>query len=48
VFDVIVVASTINKELVVKKAEASRRCHRSTSMCDQLLAEVQGFEILDS
>jgi len=47
VLQVIVTASEIEKELVLKKAENNRLSHRATTMCDKVVAEVQGFEILE-
>jgi hypothetical protein len=47
VFNVIVVASNIDKNLVVKKAHENRVSHRTTKMCDRVLFEVEGFEILN-
>jgi dynein assembly factor 5 len=48
VFQVAVtVASSLNKQLVLKKAELNRLSHRTPIMCNKLIIEVQGFEILE-
>ena len=44
---VIIQASKIDKDLVEKKAERNRTTHRTPMMCDRILAEVRGFEILE-
>lgn len=46
VCQVIVTASTLDKELVLKKAVSNRANHRSPDMCDKITFEVRGFEIL--
>lgn len=48
VFKVIMVATAIDRELVLKKAEANRLFHRSPAQCDRVLAEARGYEILSS
>jgi hypothetical protein len=47
VFKVIIKASIIDKKLVCKKAGDSKHSHRTTEMCDQILFEVEGFQVLD-
>ena len=47
VFAVIVTAAGLDKALVLKKANANRANHRSPLLCDRLVVEVQGFEILE-
>jgi dynein assembly factor 5 len=48
VYAVIVVAAhAVDKALVLKKAESSKDSHRSSALCNRLIVEVQGFEILD-
>jgi hypothetical protein len=42
----IVTASTIDKDLVLKKAADNRLSHRSPQLCDRIVVEVQGYEIL--
>lgn len=46
VFNTIVTASNVDKGLVIKKAESNRLSHRSPVLCDKVIIEVQGFEIL--
>jgi len=47
VLQVIVKAGNfIDKELVMKKANNNRKNHRSPVMCDKVIYEVQGYEIL--
>ena len=43
----IVVASAIDKALVLRKAESSRHSHRSPAMCDKVKFEVGGIEIIE-
>ena len=40
-------AATLNKEMVLAKAEKNRSCHRTTAMCDRVVVEVTGVEILE-
>ena len=47
VYRVIVVAGSIDKALTLKKAERSRLSHRSPAMCDKVVVELTGIEILD-
>jgi dynein assembly factor 5 len=47
VFAVIVTAAELDKAVVLKKANANRANHRSPLLCDRLVVEVQGFEILE-
>ena len=44
---IVVAANSIDKNLVIKKAENSKQSHRSPSLCNRILVEVQGFEILE-
>ena len=44
---IVVAANCIDKSLVVKKAENSKNSHRSSALCNRLLVEIQGFEILE-
>ena len=44
---IVIAANHIDKDLVVKKAENSKNSHRSSALCNRLLVDVQGFEILD-
>ena len=49
VCDVIAVLANLsqsNKEMIVNKAEFNRNCHRSPAMCDKLLLNLRGYEIL--
>lgn len=46
VYRVIIAASALNKELVLKKCDKSRATHRSTAMCDKVAFEVRGYEEL--
>ena len=43
----IIQASKLDKTLVIKKAENNRMCHRTPIMCDKVLIEVTGVEILE-
>ncbi len=43
-----VAANEIDRPLVLKKAENNRLSHRSPVLCDKLIVEVQGFEILEN
>jgi hypothetical protein len=47
VLEVIVVASGIDKALVLRKAESGRHSHRSPAMCDAVPFRVSGIEILE-
>ena len=47
VFKVIIQASEIDKQMVLKKAESSRNSHRTPIMCNKIIFEVSGVEILD-
>ena len=40
-------ATTLNKSLVLSKAEKNRICHRTPAMCDKVVFEVTGVEILE-
>ena len=42
VYDVIIIGSSLNKDLVWKKAHESLATHRNTKMCDKLIAELRG------
>eukprot|EP01034_Spumella_vulgaris_P021360 gene21362-27390_t len=46
-FGVITTAAALDKALVLKKANANRVNHRSPVLCDRLVVEAQGFEILE-
>jgi hypothetical protein len=46
VFRVIIRAADIDKELVLRKAEANQFSHRSTDMCRRVMLEVRGYEVL--
>lgn len=39
---------TLDREAVLRKAEKNRTCHRTPAMCDRVVFEVTGMEILDS
>ena len=41
VYDVIIIGSSLNKDLVWKKAHESLATHRNTKMCDKLIAELR-------
>lgn len=43
----IISTAGINKELILKKAQANRTSHRTPELCDKILVEVQGYEILE-
>lgn len=47
VYNVIIIASKLDKALVIKKATGSRSSQRTPEMCDKILYEIQGFEILE-
>lgn len=47
VLSVIMVASQVNKDLVCKKAQNCRTTHRSPDMCDKVLLDVTGFQVLE-
>jgi len=46
VFKVIIQASEIDKQLVLKKAERNVNSHRTPTMCNKVIFEVSGMEIL--
>jgi hypothetical protein len=41
------VAASLDREAVLKKAEKNRTCHRTPAMCDRVVFEVTGVEILE-
>ena len=43
---IVQVAKTLDKSAVLKKAEKNRDCHRTPVMCDRVMFEVTGVEIL--
>jgi hypothetical protein len=47
VSQVIVVAASIDKGLVIKKARLARSNHRTPAMCDAILLDVEGFQVLE-
>jgi hypothetical protein len=47
VYNVIIIASKLDKLLVIQKATGNRLSQRTTEMCDKILYEIQGFEILE-
>ena len=47
VSQVIIVAATLDKTLVVKKALLARANHRTPAMCDAILLDVEGFQVLE-
>jgi hypothetical protein len=47
VYNVIIIASKLDKSLVIQKATGNRLSQRTTEMCDKILYEIQGFEILE-
>jgi len=44
---IVQVATTLDKNAVLKKAEKNRSCHRTPVMCDKVVFEVTGVEILE-
>ena len=46
IFSVIIIASKLDSTLVVKKATDNRHSQRTPELCDKILFEVQGFELL--
>jgi hypothetical protein len=42
VYDVIIIGSTLNKDLVWKKAHENLATHRNTKLCDQMIAYLRG------
>ena len=46
VFNVILIASKLDSPLVIKKAKNARLSQRTPDLCDNILYEVQGFELL--
>ena len=48
VYKVILVISRINKDLVIQKASLNKESHRSPDLCNKIIFEVKGIEILDS
>ena len=46
IFSVIIIASKLDSTLVVKKATDNRHSQRTPELCDKILFEVQGFEVL--
>ena len=46
VFNVILIASKLDSQLVIKKAKNARLSQRTPDLCDKILYEVQGFELL--
>lgn len=44
---IVVAANNVDKELALKKAENSKNSHRSPALCQRIISEVQGFEILE-
>jgi dynein assembly factor 5 len=43
---VILQIAKLNKDKVIKKAESNRISHRTPALCDSIITEVQGYEIL--
>lgn len=41
-------ATSLDREVVLRKAEKNRACHRTPVMCDRVAFEVTGVEILES
>ena len=44
---IVQVATSLDKNAVLKKAEKNRTCHRTPVMCDKVVFEVTGVEILE-
>ena len=42
VYGMVIIGSTLNKDLVWKKAHENLATHRNTRMCDQLIVELRG------
>ena len=47
VYGVIVTCARIDRSLLLKKAGMNRGSHRTPDMCDKIIFEVQGFQVLD-
>ena len=47
VYGVIITCARIDKPLLLKKAGLNRGSHRTPDMCDKIIFEVQGYQVLD-
>ena len=47
VYGVIVTCARIDRSWLLKKAGMNRGSHRTPDMCDKIIFEVQGFQVLD-
>ena len=47
VYNVIMIASKLDSPLVVRKANENRLSQRTPELCDKILFEITGFEVLD-
>lgn len=45
-YDVLVQVGEISKETVISKAETAKFAHRTPQMCEKLIVEVRGYDIL--
>lgn len=44
---IVQLAKSLDKDAVLKKADKNRSCHRTPVMCDKVVFEVTGVEILE-